>query len=112
MSVPAQQLAAAIEHGDTRLLTTLPEIGKKTAAQIITDLRGKLGRFLEPAALPTPMTELTGAQRTAVDILVQWGDRRADAQCWVALAVAADAQLTSPDALVRAAYRMKEADRR
>jgi holliday junction DNA helicase RuvA len=112
MSVPAQQLAAAIEHGDTHLLTTLPEIGKKTAAQIITDLRGKLGRFLEPTAAPTPLTELTGAQRTAVDILVQWGDRRGDAQRWVALAVEADAQLTSPDALVRAAYRMKEADRR
>ena len=112
MGLPAHQLAAAIEHGDTRLLATLPEIGKKTAAQIVTDLRGKLGRFLEPSALPTPITELTDAQRTAVDILVQWGDRRADAQHWVALAVDADAQLALPDAIVRAAYRMKELDRR
>ena len=73
MSVPIHQLAGAIEHGDARLLTTLPEIGKKTAAQIITDLQGKTQRFLAPTAAPMPAAEMTGAQRIAVDILVQWG---------------------------------------
>lgn len=108
MSVPVPQLAAAIEHGDTRLLTGLPEIGKKTAAQIIAELRGRMGEFIGPSALPPAIADLTAAQRVAAEILVQWGDRRADAERWVAAAVAADPSLTEPDAIVRAAYRVKE----
>jgi Holliday junction DNA helicase RuvA len=108
MSYPAHQLAAAIEQGDVRLLTSLPEIGKKTAAQIIADLQGKLLGFLQPTAAPLPAAEMTDAQRVAVDILVRWGDRRADAQRWVAVAVEADPSLKEPDAIVRAAYRAKE----
>jgi len=108
MGAPAHQLAAAIEHGDTRLLTSLPEIGKKTAAQIIADLQGKLLRFLQPTVAPLPMAEMTDAQRIAVDILVRWGDRRADAQRWVTAAVEADPTLKEPDAIVRAAYRARE----
>jgi holliday junction DNA helicase RuvA len=108
MSVPVHQLAAAIEHGDVRLLTTLPEIGKKTAAQIITELQGHTQPFLEPSAAPRPMEELTSAQRVALEILVQWGDRRVDAQRWVAAAVAAEPTLTEPDAIVRAAYRARD----
>ncbi len=107
MSVPAHQLAAAIEQGDARLLTSLPEIGKKTATQIMAELQGKLQHFVEPSAAPLPMAEMTDAQRIAVDILVQWGDRRADAQRWVAAAVEAEPRLTEPDAIVRAAYKVK-----
>ena len=107
MSLPAHQLAGAIERGDARYLTSLPEIGKKTAAQIIAELQGKLVRFLEPSAAPLPIAEMPAAQRIAVDILVQWGDRRADAQRWVTLAVQADPRLAEPDAIVRAAYREK-----
>ncbi len=108
MSVPVHQIAAAIERADTRLLTSLPEIGKKTAAQIIAELQGQVQRFGEPSALPTPVAEMTAAQRVALEILVSWGDRRADAQRWIAAAVEAEPTLTEPDAIVRAAYRSKE----
>lgn len=108
MSVPAHQLAAAIENGDTRLLTSLPEIGKKMAAQIIADLRGKTHDFLAPSAAPLPAAEMSGAQRLAVDILVQWGDRRADAQRWVTAVIDAQPDLNEPDAIVRAAYAVKQ----
>jgi Holliday junction DNA helicase RuvA len=108
MAVPIHQLAGAIERGDARLLTSLPEIGKKTAAQIITDLQGRTQRFLEPSAAPLPMAEMTDAQRVALEILVQWGDRRADAQRWIAAAVERDPALAEPDAIVRAAYRARE----
>lgn len=107
MSMPCHHIAAAIEHGDERLLTSLSEIGKKTAAQIVTELRGHMQRFLAPSAAPRPLAELTDAQRIAVDILVSWGDRRADAQRWVAVAVETDPQLSEPDAIVRGAYRAK-----
>jgi len=107
MAVPAHQFAAAIENGDERFLGNLPEIGKRTAAQTIAQLRGKVQRFLAPAAAPLPIGELTNAQRIALDILVQWGDRRADAQRWIAAAVEQSPKLNEPDEIVRAAYRIK-----
>lgn len=107
MAIPPHQLAAAIEAGDERMLATLPEIGKKTAAQIVTDLRGKMDRFLIETAAPTPVRELSDAQKIALDILVQWGDRRADAQRWIAQAVESDPDLKQPEDIVRAAYRVK-----
>jgi Holliday junction DNA helicase RuvA len=107
MALPAHQLAAAIESGDERMLTSLPEIGKRTAAQIITDLHGKLERFLMPSAAPLPVRELTDAQKIALDILVQWGDKRPDAQRWIAAAVEADPNLKTPEDIVRSAYRAK-----
>jgi Holliday junction DNA helicase RuvA len=106
MSLPTAQLAAAIERGDVRLLTSLPEIGKKTAAQIIADLRGELPAIAATAGVAAPL-EFTTAQRLAIDILVKWGDRRADVQQWVAAAVERDPTLSEPDAIVRAAYRVK-----
>jgi len=107
MAVPPHQLAAAIEHGDERLLSTLPEIGKKTAQQVIHDLRGKVVRFLIETAAPTPVHEMTDAQKVALEILVQWGDKRADAQRWITAAVENEKALTKPEDIVRAAYRAK-----
>jgi Holliday junction DNA helicase RuvA len=109
MSVPAHQIARAIENGDERALAGLPEIGKRTATHVIAQLRGKLERFLAPAAGPLPVAEMTQAQMVALDILVHWGDRRADAQRWIAAAVEAEPPLKEPDAIVRAAYRIKNA---
>lgn len=108
MSVPAPELAAAIQRGDERFLASLPEIGKKTAAQIIAELAGRLERFLVSAPRSMPLAELTAAQQVALDILVQWGDRRADAQRWVSAAVDEDPALVEPEAIVRAAYRIKQ----
>ncbi|TWT42161.1 Holliday junction ATP-dependent DNA helicase RuvA [Phycisphaerae bacterium RAS1] len=108
MCVPSHQIAAAIEHGDDKTLTSLPEVGKKSAAQMITELRGRMQPFLAPSAAVLPVSELTDAQRVAVDILVSWGDRRADAQHWIAEAVKADPALKEPDAMVKAAYRVKQ----
>ncbi|MBL8878486.1 MAG: hypothetical protein JNG88_05130 [Phycisphaerales bacterium] len=107
MSAPTAAIAAAIERGDERFLKDLPEIGKKTAAQIVTELRGRMVPFVasEPAA--RPVAELSDAQRTALEILVTWGDRRSDAQRWIAAAVDAEPALASPEEIVRAAYRVK-----
>lgn len=107
MAVPPQQLAAAIQHDDVATLTGLPEIGKKTAQQIVHDLRGKLDRFLIETAAPTPVHEMTDAQKVALEILMQWGDRRADAQRWITAAVEDDRTLGEPEDIVRAAYRIK-----
>ncbi|MBI5864529.1 MAG: hypothetical protein HZB38_08485 [Planctomycetes bacterium] len=108
MNLPAHQIAAAIEAGDERALTALPEIGRKMAAQIVTDLRGQLLRFLaEPTTPPTAARKLTDPQRIAIDILVGWGDRRPDAERLVAEAVETDPACKEPDEIVKAAYRLK-----
>lgn len=109
MSVPAHQIARAIENGDERTLANLPEIGKRTATHVVAQLRGKLERFLAPSAGPMPVAQMTDAQIVALDILVHWGDRRTDAQRWIAAAVEAEPALKEADAIVRAAYRVKNA---
>lgn len=108
MTIPTHQLAAAIEDGDTTLLSSLPEIGKKTAAQIVADLRGKLSAHIGESARTPVAAEMTDSQQVALGILVQWGDRRADAQRWIAAAVAKQPELVEPDEIVRAAYRTKQ----
>jgi Holliday junction DNA helicase RuvA len=109
MALPVGQLAEAIESGNEGLLTSLPEIGRKTAAQIVAELRGKLTRFLGSPGAPevAPLMSLTAAQRTALEILVTWGDRRADAQRWISIAVEKEPHLQEADEIVRAAYRAK-----
>ncbi len=39
-------LASAIENGEVKYLTRFPGIGKKTASQIVLDLKGKMGAYV------------------------------------------------------------------
>ena len=71
------EVAGAIQAKDSRFLVDLPEIGKRTAEQIVAELHGKVEAFL--GAAPHPMAELSGAGEEAVSVLVQLGERRADA---------------------------------
>ena len=105
MDLPVPQLAAAIAAGDEHLLTKLPDVGRKTAAQIVAELRDQVQPFTSGPVSEAPV--LSDAQRQAVEVLVGWGDRRADAQRWVAEAVAVDGTLREPDQIVRAAYRLR-----
>lgn len=109
MVVPARTLAAAIESGDERALAELPEIGKRTAAQIVAQLRGRLQRFAAggpPSAAAAQ--KLTDAQLVALDVLTKWGDRPADAERWLRRAAELHPELSKPDEWVRAAYRVKQ----
>ena len=42
----SDSLAEAIEQGEVKYLTRFPGVGKKTASQIVLDLRGKLGDYV------------------------------------------------------------------
>lgn len=46
----SQSLAGAIENGEVKYLTRFPGVGKKTASQIVLDLRGKLKKVAGPAS--------------------------------------------------------------
>lgn len=42
---PLNEIARAIERGDTLFLQELPHIGAKTAERIVTELKGKMSKF-------------------------------------------------------------------
>lgn len=106
---PASRIAAAIEAGDARALTQLPGIGKRAADQIIAELRGKLDAFSLAAAAERPVgkVEWSSGQRDALEVLVAWGERRADAEQWLQRAAQLHPDITQPDEWIRVAYRIK-----
>ena len=104
---PVAEIAAAIEAKDARFLVALPEIGKRTAEQIIAELHGKVERFAGEA-IPTPeISDLSKAGNEAVSALVQLGEKRPDAIGLVerVLAVAPEAQ--TPEEIIRRVYKLK-----
>jgi hypothetical protein len=51
--------------------------------------------------------EWTESQRAALEVLVQWGDSRADVERWLQRAAQLHPQTDTPDEWVRLAYRIK-----
>jgi len=102
---PASWIAGAVEQGDVKLLTTLPELGKRTAEQLIASLKGKLDQFAYPAQTE-PAEEFTQAQKEALEILLQLGERRSEAVAFVQQ-VSKDKRSTDPAKIVEDVYRLK-----
>ena len=80
---PLNEIALAIERGDTAFLEGLPHIGKKTADRIVTELRGKMTKFAlarseEPLSIERESTSELNAE--AVQVLVQLEYSRSEAQ--------------------------------
>ncbi len=104
------EIATAIARGDVDFLTDLPEIGKRTAEQIITELRKKVDGFITggaaagAAAIPSAPSE-PAAQ--AMTILVQLGEKRADAATMVQRAMAAAPEAKTPEAIIQQVYRLR-----
>lgn len=107
MTIPPRQLAGWIEAGDVRSLSRLPGVGSRTAEHIVATLRGKLEAFALVGAAAQEAVEWTEAQRAALEVLVQWGDGRADAERWLLRAAQLHPEVNTPDEWVRCAYRIK-----
>ncbi len=103
------EVAAAIAEKDARFLVALPEIGKRTAEQIIAELSGRVDEFAGPAAVERP--ELPEAASEALAVLVQLGERRADAGALIERVLAVAPELSSPEAILQQAYRLKAGGR-
>jgi len=105
---PVRKIAAWIETADAKALAKLPGIGPRAAELVVASLRGKMNDL----ALPTGSDGRTTAQwspvqRDALEILVAWGDGRADAERWLERAAQLHPDLDSPGEWVRMAYRVK-----
>ena len=109
LAKPLADIAAIIENDDLKMLATLPEIGKRTAQQIVAELKGKVSDFALEAAHPAGRTRkpLTNIEREALEILLQLGERPADAEDLIARATATHDDIKTTDALVQAVYRIK-----
>ena len=105
MQVSHGRMAEAIAAGDAKFLSTLPEIGKRTAESTIVELKGKLDPFLkDPSATrralekgavaaaaavgaAMALAQPSGPAADAEDVLVALGEQRSQARqrssgCW------------------------------
>jgi Holliday junction DNA helicase RuvA len=110
MIKPMSEIAGAIAAKDARFLVALPEIGKRTAEQIVAELHGKVDPFVLPGSVSgvqEPADELPEAAKEAVAVLVQLGEKRPDAEALVERVLAVSPEATTPEAIIQQAYRLK-----
>jgi len=109
LSMPIATIAAAIEDGDDKTLTALPEIGKRTAQQIIAELRGKMESFAIGAEMVRPAeARFKPFQAEALEILIAWGEKRSEAMELIELASDRHPDANSAEELVPLVYRLKQ----
>jgi Holliday junction DNA helicase RuvA len=136
MAMPPGMLATAIAGRDVSMLTTLPEIGKRTAESIIAELHGKVDGFLdrlesaagasttfagrdrtgsvEEGAPAFPSIEVKGGAtrlalaRDALAVLVQLGENRIVAARWIDRVLTDEPDLNNVEHIVNAAYRFRD----
>ena len=113
---PVGEVAAAIQAKDTHFLVELPEIGKRTAEQIIAEIHGKVEEFASTSATIGGATaggegDLSEAAQEAVSVLVQLGERRVDAVALVERVQAVAPEVASAEAIIQHAYKLKAGGR-
>ena len=108
LNIPISRVAGAIESKDAKLLQSLPGVGKRLAEQMIVELSGKLDEFaLAAAAQRGDAGDWAQAHIEALEVLLQLGERRADAQELIDRVRQVDPQMDKPEQIVQAVYRIK-----
>ncbi|MEE2906777.1 MAG: Holliday junction branch migration protein RuvA [Planctomycetota bacterium] len=109
LQLPFDRVAAAIAGKDASFLTTLPEIGKRTAETIIAELSGKVDDFIEDVPAVTAEDDDTLALiGDTVAMLTALGESRSEAQSLAQRALAVEPKITTPDALLSVVFRLRE----
>jgi Holliday junction DNA helicase RuvA len=112
LTAPVGEIAGAIESKDAKFLTRLQGIGKRTAGLIVAELSGKAMKFATytasagGAAGPGP-SRRSDFEEDAIAVLMQLGERRADAERLLDRAKAANPAAKSPDVLSREMLRLR-----
>jgi Holliday junction DNA helicase RuvA len=106
LSLPVEQIAGFIEHGDVSALIKLPEIGKRLAQQIVAELSGKLGDFAVVASA-TEQRTMPGFQKEAMEILIQLGERKDEIEDRINRAMRIAPETDTATKLVQLVYRLK-----
>ena len=110
MAEPTPTIAGAIAARDVKLLTRLPEIGKRTAEAMVAELHDRVSDFAVAASVAAAAVEarpISSAAEQAIGAMVALGETRADAEALVRRAVESDPSLGSADALLAAAFAVR-----
>jgi Holliday junction DNA helicase RuvA len=112
LTVPAGEIAMAIESKNTRFLIGLSGIGKRTAELIIAELAGKVRDFAVGAVeagkgMPASPHRREPFEEDAILALTAMGERRADAEHLLDRAKQANPSLKTTDGLLREMLRMR-----
>jgi Holliday junction DNA helicase RuvA len=102
------EIAAAIEAKNSRYLMELPEIGRRTAEQIIAELSGKMAELAHGYAVAAPVARV-GVDQDAIEGAMQLGIPRLDAERLLDRAKLAESKPKSADALIREMLRQRTA---
>ena len=108
LSMPIANIASAIEAGDDKILTALDGIGKRTAQQIIAELKGKLGSFAIGVEQAAAKAAFRPYQAETLEILIAWGEKRNEAIELIDLACRKHPDVKSAEELVPLVYRLKQ----
>jgi Holliday junction DNA helicase RuvA len=103
---PFMEIAAAIANRDSDALTSLPEIGARSAETIIAQLHGKVDHFVGDVA-STIETTLPACCQDAIAMLMQLGETQGDAKRLVQRAYERDPDVESADQLVQTSFQLK-----
>jgi Holliday junction DNA helicase RuvA len=105
---PVEDVAHAIESGNTRFLVGLPQIGKRLAETIVVTLAGKVGGFVSAPVVETRPVARSGEDEIAIGIVCgpQIGLRRAEAEELLERAKRSNPKLARADELVPAMLRL------
>lgn len=107
MVLPISRMAEAIRDQNTHLVDSLPGISAASAEKIVASLRRKIGPYAEleePATADRPPTE-DELRRLAVDLLVEMGIRRPDANKAVMRLLEGNPELRSVEDVVMEYFR-------
>ena len=111
LSTSIGQIAAAIESKDSKFLITLPEIGKRTAEQIVAELSGKLTKFATTGAsgakASSTLTRRPSADEDAIAGLMGLGERRSDAENLLDRVKQANPEMVETGQLLREMLRLR-----
>lgn len=110
LAEPVRTIAQWIEQGDKKSLTRLPGIGARAAEIIVAELKGKLADLAvggKASVAEVDTARFTAAQHDALEVIVAFGDSRADAERWLARSIELHPELATPEDWAKAAYRVK-----
>jgi holliday junction DNA helicase RuvA len=103
LNAPIADVARAIESGNTKGLTALPQIGKRLAEQIIATLAGKCGAYTDGVVEKrSPTARRNNEDETAIALMTspQMGLRRPEAEELLERTKSAFPDLKTADELV------------
>ncbi|MHB0913698.1 MAG: Holliday junction branch migration protein RuvA [Armatimonadota bacterium] len=107
LSKSFHSIAEAIEAGNHKELSTLPGIGEKKAKQIVATLQGKAGKFALLRGEEVAEAAPEDMQADAVEVLLQLGYKRPEAQSMVERAAESSPRPKSSEELIQRIYELR-----